>query len=376
MNVNATITYTDFFGLNMKMGSAGKEAKNVPTLASIAERVGVSINTVSRALRAPTTVRPELRQRIKAAMEELNYVPNRLAGGLSGTRSDIVGVVVTSLYYSEFASIIDTLQSALLEHDLQVMLANTRYNPEQELRLVRSILSWRPAAMAIIGVDHPPKVVELLMASGIPIIEMWDTGGAVIDTAVGFDHAQVGFAQAQHLIEQGYRRIAFLGSVRDNDKRAQKRLSGVQAAAAEAGLPEIVRHTTQQNGSPELGQRLAADLLKDHPEIDAIVCNSDVVAFGVLNEARRLGRRIPEDIGVIAFGDNEAASCVAPSLTTIKPDREQIGRATADAIISRIDGAESETTTVEWRLIVRESTRRPGAADEREAGGGDLRENS
>jgi ferredoxin len=224
---------------------------------------------------------------------------------------------------------------------------------------------------------HSQKiVVELLMASGIPIIEMWDTGGAVIDTAVGFDHAQVGFAQAQHLIEQGYRRIAFLGSVRDNDKRAQKRLSGVQAAAAEAGLPEIVRHTTQQNGSPELGQRLAADLLKDHPEIDAIVCNSDVVAFGVLNEARRLGRRIPEDIGVIAFGDNEAASCVAPSLTTIKPDREQIGRATADAIISRIDGAESETTTVEWRLIVRESTRRPGAADEREAGGGDLRENS
>lgn len=149
-------------------------------------------------------MRIELRNRINAAMDELNYVPNRLAGGLSGTRSDIVGVVVTSRYYSEFASIIDALQSALLEHDLQVMLANTRYDADQELRLVRSLLSWRPAAVAIIGVDHPPKVVELLKASGVPIIEMWDTGGAVIDTAVGFDHARVGFAQAQHLIEQGY----------------------------------------------------------------------------------------------------------------------------------------------------------------------------
>ncbi|CAN7722309.1 LacI family DNA-binding transcriptional regulator [Neorhizobium tomejilense] len=304
-------------------------------------------------------MRIELRNRINAAMDELNYVPNRLAGGLSGTRSDIVGVVVTSLYYSEFASIIDALQSALLEHDLQVMLANTRYDADQELRLVRSLLSWRPAAVAIIGVDHPPKVVELLKASGVPIIEMWDTGGAVIDTAVGFDHARVGFAQAQHLIEQGYRRIAFVGSVRDNDKRAQKRLSGVQAAAAEAGLPDIVRHTTQQNGSPELGERLAADLLKNHTEIDAIVCNSNVVAFGVLNEARRLGRRIPEDIGVIAFGDNEAASCMTPSLTTIRPDRERIGKATADAIIARIDGAPPRATTVEWSLMVRESTQRP-----------------
>lgn len=332
--------------------------RTVPTLASIAERVGVSVNTVSRALRAPNTVRVELRRRINAAMEELNYVPNRLAGGLSGTRSDIVGVVVTSLYYSEFANIIDSLQLALLEHDLQVMLANTRYNADQELRLVRSILSWRPAAVAIIGVDHPPKVVELLKAAGIPIVEMWDTGGDVIDTAVGFDHASVGAAQANHLIAQGYRRLAFVGSVRENDKRAQKRLSGLEAAATKASLPDVVKHTAQQGGNPELGERLATELLQSHPEIDAIACNSDVVAFGVLRALRKLGRRVPEDIGVIAFGDNEAASCVSPSLTTVRPDRERIGKLTAEAIVSRINDVTPYTTLVEWELIARESTSR------------------
>ncbi|MGK6317481.1 LacI family DNA-binding transcriptional regulator [Neorhizobium sp. DT-125] len=337
---------------------ADKEARNVPTLASIAERVGVSVNTVSRALRAPNTVRIELRRRINAAMEELNYVPNRLAGGLSGTRSDIVGVVVTSLYYSEFASIIDSLQSALLEHDLQVMLANTRYDADQELRLVRSLLSWRPAAVAIIGVDHPPKVVELLKASGIPIIEMWDTGGAIIDTAVGFDHTRVGAAQADHLIAQGYRRLAFVGSVRENDKRAQKRLSGLEAAAAAAGLPEIVKYTAQQGGSPELGEGLTIELMERNSEIDAIACNSDVVAFGVLRALNKLGKRVPEDIGVMAFGDNEAAACVSPSLSTIRPDRERIGKLTAEAIVARINDAKPNTTVVDWQLIVRESTRR------------------
>ena len=334
--------------------------RNPPTLESVAERVGVSANTVSRALRAPNTVRPEIRSRIKVAMEELNYVPNRLAGGLSGARSEAVGVIVPSLHYSEFASIIDALQSVLLEQDLQVMLANTRYTPDHELRLVRSVLSWRPAAVAIIGVDHPPKVVELLKASGIPIIEMWDTGGTVIDTAVGFDHAQIGAEQANHLIAQSYRHLAFVGSLRDNDRRARKRLGGLEEAAAAAGLPAIVSNTVQQGGSPELGERLATELLERQPEIDAIACNSDVVAFGVLRAARRLGRRVPEDLGVIAFGDNEASGCVSPSLTTVRPDREKIGKLTAEAIVARINGAEPQTTLVDWRLIARESTARKG----------------
>jgi LacI family transcriptional regulator, gluconate utilization system Gnt-I transcriptional repressor len=334
------------------------ETRATPTLASIAQLVGVSVNTVSRALRAPNTVRAELRKRINVAMEELNYVPNRLAGGLSGTRTDIVGVVVTSLYYSEFASIIDTLQSALLDRDLQVMLANTRYNPDQELRLVRSILSWRPAAVAIIGVDHPPKVVELLKASGIPIIEMWDTGGEVIDSAIGFNHEEVGSAQARHLIEQGYRKLAFVGSVRENDRRAQKRLHGFEMEAAAAGLAPVAKLIAQQGGNPDLGERLALELLEQHPEIDAVACNSDVIGFGVLRALTKLGKRMPEDIGVIAFGDNEAAACVTPPLTTIRPDRERIGRLTADAIFARINGAEPRTTVVDWHLVARDSTRR------------------
>jgi LacI family transcriptional regulator, gluconate utilization system Gnt-I transcriptional repressor len=336
----------------------GRETRATPTLASIAEKVGVSVNTVSRALRAPDTVRAELRKRINVAMDELNYVPNRLAGGLSGMRTDIVGVVVTSLYYSEFASIIDTLQSTLLERNLQVMLANTRYNPDQEARLVRSILSWRPAAVAIIGVDHPPKVVELLKASGIPIIEMWDTGGEVIDSAIGFDHEQVGMAQARHLIDRGYKRLAFVGSVRENDRRARKRLQGFEIETAEAGLPPVAVVTAQQGGNPELGERLVLELLDQYPDTDAIACNSDVVAFGVLRALTKLGKRIPDEIGVIAFGDNEAAACVTPALSTVRPDRERIGRLTAEAIFARLNGEEPQTTVVDWQLIVRDSTRR------------------
>ncbi len=327
------------------------------TLASIAGRVGVSVNTVSRALRAPNTVRAELRREIAKAMEELNYVPNRLAGGLAGTRSDIVGVVVTSLYYSEFAAIVDTLQSALLSSNLQVMLANTRYDADQELKLVRSILSWRPAAVAIIGVDHHPKVDELLRRSGVPVVEMWDIDGKIIDSAVGLDHVAIGSAQAAHLVERGYRRLAFLGSMRENDARAQKRARGMRELAETHGLEPVVMATRQENGHPDLGEALTFEMLERHPAIDGIVCNSDVIAFGALRALQRLGKRVPDDIGLIGFGDSEASACMRPALTTIRPDREAIGRLTAEALLARIADGPPKTTRVEWRLMERGTTR-------------------
>lgn len=332
-----------------------------PTLASVAAMVGVSVNTVSRALRAPNTVRLELRRKINQAMDELNYVPNRLAGGLSGTRSDIVGVVVTSLYYSEFASIIDAMQSALLKNNLQVMLANTRYDADQEVTLVRSILSWRPAAVAIIGVDHPTKVNELLKISGVPVIEMWDIGGSIIDSAVGMDHTAAGAAQAEHMIACGYKRLAYLGSVRPNDMRAQKRSMGAANAIAVAGLPPLVSVISHEGGRPDLGDKLTHDLLDTYPDIDGIICNSDVVSFGVLRALRLRGADMPAGIGIIGFGDSEASSCMTPSLTTIRPARELIGELTAEAIVARINGEAPKTVKVDWQLIARESTRRTNA---------------
>ena len=326
------------------------------TLSMVAQRVGVSLNTVSRALRAPQTVRPELKRRIEAVLDEIGYVPNRLAGGLAGTRSDLVGVVLTSLYHSEFAAVVESLQATLLERDLQVMLGNSQYDPEQELRILRSILSWRPAALAIVGVDHHPRVVELLQASGIPVVEMWDVGGPFVDSVVGMDHEAIGRAQATHLLTRGCRRLAFVGSRRLHDTRAHKRSRGAELAAQAAGLAPIVLQVEEVAGNPGLGRRLAGALLAAHPDIDGIICNSDVVAFGVLRELQALGRRVPDDVRVIGFGDDEASVCLSPSLTSVRPPRHDIGRTTAELILARLAGKGSAQVTMDWQLMERAST--------------------
>ena len=155
-------------------------ARAAVTLADVAARAGVSLNTVSRALRAPHTVRPPLRRRIEEVLDELNYVPNRLAGGLAGSQTGVVGVILTSLFFSEFAAVVDTLQAELAAAGFSVMLGNSRYDPEEELRLVRAMLSWRPAAMALVGIDRHPRAAELLQSAGIPVIEVWDMAGVAV----------------------------------------------------------------------------------------------------------------------------------------------------------------------------------------------------
>ncbi len=334
-------------------------------LKDVATRAGVSVNTVSRAIRAPQTVRPELLRRIEALLDEVGYVPNRLAGGLAGSRSGVVGVVVTSLFYSEFAALIDALQAALARAGFSVMLGNSDYRPDEELRLVRAMLSWQPAAIALIGLDHHPRAVELLQRSGRPVVELWEASDRCIDSAVGMDHVAIGTAQAAHLLDRGYGRLAFVGSVRPHDHRAQRRRDGFLATVAAADIEPVVT-TASDGGSADLGETLLGRLLDRHPEVDGIVCNSDVIAFGVLRGLARQGRRVPADVGVVGFGDNEAAACLTPSLSTIRPPRAAIGHAAAEVLLARIDGAPPIRRTFDASLVARASTARNPADQETE----------
>jgi LacI family gluconate utilization system Gnt-I transcriptional repressor len=331
------------------------------TLADVASGVGVSLNTVSRSLRAPHTVRPELRRRIERELDRLHYVPNRLAGGLAGQHTGIVGVVITSLFYSEFAALVDEMQNALAEAGLHVMIGNSRYDPEEELRLVRAMLSWRPAALALVGTDHHPRARALIRRAGRPVVELWDCSDRIIDSAVGMDHRAIGYAQAAHLVDVGCRRIGFVGAVREHDYRAAKRLDGVRAAVRERLGGALPTALAAVGGHPDLGERLARELLAREPALDGIVTNGDIMAFGVLRALRATGRAVPGDVAVIGFGDNVASACVEPPLTTVDPPRAEIGRLAAAAILARIDGNAPRREVVAARLLVRASTDRAAA---------------
>src|SRR5436305_3761092 len=196
------------------------EPQSVPTLSAVARLAGVSSITVSRLVRLPGRVAPETRSRVEAAMRELGYVPNQVAGSLASARTSSVGVLVPTIANSIFADTVQGLSDELEPLGYAVILAQSRYDPSREDRMLAALLSRRPEAIIMVGSPATEDGARLLRRAGIPVVETWDLPVAPIDAVAGFDNFEAGCAVARHLVAQGRQKLAFIGG---DDPRATRR---------------------------------------------------------------------------------------------------------------------------------------------------------
>ena len=191
---------------------------------------------------------------------------------------------------------------------------------------------------------------------------MWDLPTHPIDTAVGFSNVRAARAMVRHLAERGYRRIGFLGGASELDRRGLDRLKGYQAEikALKLGEPRIVRlgesPITMGHGGPAM-----AALLEQWPDTDAVMCVSDMSAFGAIMECHRRGLSVPADMAVAGFGNFEVAACCHPAITTVSVDAYGIGRRTGEALLAALqarDGGERtepQSIRIDYTIVARES---------------------
>jgi LacI family gluconate utilization system Gnt-I transcriptional repressor len=310
------------------------------TLQEVARLAGVSPITASRAINTPTQVAPATLARVREAVERTGYVPNLLAGGLASSRSRLVAGVVPTVVGPAFQEMIQSLTDTLAAAGYQLMLGQSGYAASREDDLLEAIIGRRPDGIVLTGIVHSESGRRRLLASGIPVCETWDLTPTPIDTLVGFSHEKIGAAVADFLASAGKRRLAVLTG---DDSRAIRRKSGFVEAARAAGLAwdpvdgvptGIVRAPTTA-GSGRTG---LMDLMARHSGIDAIFCSSDLLAVGVLIEARARGIPVPEALGVVGFGDLALARDFDPPLTTVRVDGTAIGRLAARCIVDRVEG--------------------------------------
>jgi LacI family gluconate utilization system Gnt-I transcriptional repressor len=344
------------------MSSKGARKSGRPTIHDVAAAVGVSAITVSRALRTPGVVSAGVRRRIAAAIDRLGYVQNRIAGNLSAGTSTTVAVIVPNMRNAFFATMIDTLCEVLEPARFQILVASSRYDAQAERRLVESLLGWRPAAIVLVGTGRTREARTALRRSGVLVIETWDIGGKPVDATIGFSHQAVGHAIGVHLLERGYRAIAFIGAAMDKDLRAAARYEGFRAALAAQRREPVAMVALAEWASVAAGGRGLRDLLARAPAADAVFCSNDTLALGALFECQRRGVRVPHDLAIAGFGDLDASACCVPALTTVRPPGEEIGRRAASLILARAGrsaaGATRRATTVDlgFTLVPREST--------------------
>ncbi len=338
---------------------AQRKGSGRPTIADVARQAGCGAITVSRALRSPGQVSPQLRERIDRAIRELGYVPDPQASVLASGRSNVIGVILPSLTNNVYADVMQGIYDRIEGSGFQIQITNTRYSEEEEDRLVRLFASQRPAAMLITGVDQSETTRALLQGAGFPVVQIMEHAPDAIDMLIGFSHADAARTAVRHLLERGYRRIGFTGA--RMDPRMLRRRDGYRAELARSGLDGEDRAVmTSRSSSVSVGRDLCSALFDRHPDTDAVFCANDDLALGALFECMARGLRVPEQVGIVGFNNLEMMEASVPSISSVQTHRHRMGVLAIDMLIARIEGRDVAPASVDlgFELVARESTAR------------------
>ena len=310
------------------------------TMADVAAAAGVSPMTVSRALKAPARVKPLTRAKVEAAIEALGYVPDAGAGALASRESRLVAALVSTLSGSIFASTIAGLGATLRAAGHELLLGTTDYSPESEEALLQATLARRPDGLVLSTDRHTPVARRLLARAAAPVVEIWQLPERPVDMAVGFSNYAAGRAMTAFLLDCGYRRIGFVGTLGALDHRGQRRHQGHLEVLEERGVgPARSVGSKAASASPDDGATGLACLLERFPDTDAVFCASDPIATGAVMEAARRGLRVPDDLAIAGFGDFDYAGDAGLGLTTVRIPGERIGAEAGRLILERKAGA-------------------------------------
>lgn len=329
------------------------------TMSDVARRAGVSPMTVSRALKPGSPVSPETRARIETAAAELGYILDARAAALSSLRSGFAAVIVPSLNNSNFADTVRGLTEALDGSGLELLIGYTDYDTVREEKVAEAMLRRRPEVMILTGGTHSQRCRELVSRSGVPVIEIWDLPKEPLGHVVGFSNAETSAEMVYHLAQTGYRRLGFIGGDTQRDPRGAERRRGFLEVVRQLGLPEpAMSDAGQPPITPREGARAFRDLWERWPGVEAVLCVSDLSAFGALTEAQRMGLRVPDDLALAGFGAFDISEVCNPRITTTAVGALTIGQRAGGLALDAIRGelAEPALIRVPVQVLHREST--------------------
>ena len=309
--------------------------------------------TVSRVLRGGSGFSDATRDKVLRIAESLGYVPNRLAAAFGADQAGtLVGMCVPRLTSGLFGHVLDGVDRALTRLGYQLIIGANNHAPEEEEAWLRQVMAWRPAGLILSGRMHTPGTVELLRNAAVPVVEIWDLTTSPIDMSVGFSHADCGAEMAQFLLRKGRKRAGYVGALARADIMGQARLEGFRAALARAGQPLVDAEILQDSPAFYAGYYGLETLLTRSPNLDVVYFHNDAMAIGGMAYCQSRGVRVPEDLGIAGWGGMEAASILPKRLTTTSVPTTAIGKAAAEALVSRLKGgAGQDVVVVPTRLI-------------------------
>ena len=341
------------------------------TIKDVAKQAKVSHSTVSRALRGNRLISDETSERVRKIAREMGYHPSAAARSLKTNQTKALGVVVRNIDDPFFSEIIQGIEDVAQQEGYSIFISSSQNEPERERSVVQAMREHRVDGVIICSTSFSASESRLLREYGVPIVVVNNQAAEDYRYSIYHDDEDGCRQLTRHLIEQGHRRIAYLGNARSG-RTTLDRFSGFQQEMQSAGLPIPAEYILQvPGGSPEAGQAGLDHFLSLAERPTGLVCFNDMMAIGVLAGLHLAGIKAPEQISVTGFDNIVFSAYTNPPLTTFDQPKKYIGAEAARLVLDLLkpnleqhapDLKSSFTKTLQGRLLVRKSTAPPPGA--------------
>lgn len=331
------------------------------TLKLLAQELGLSIATVSRALQDSHEVSGQTKDRVRALAAALNYQPNAYASSLRRNISKTIGVVIPEVNNHFFSLAINGIEEVARQNDYHVLIYLTHDDYEHEVAIAQYLTGGRIDGLLISVASGTQDFAHLqkLKDNGLPMVFFDRVCQDVATAKVTTNDYESGYRATEHLLKAGCQHVAYL-LVSGNLSIGRSRMQGYAAALQAHGLPYDEDLVLSAGNDHERNAVLIQELLERRPEIDGIFASVEQLAIGSYHACQRLGRRIPEQVKIIGFSNLEIASLLNPALTTITQPAYDIGRQAAAILLRAVTRKKpvlpGQSLVLESELFARAST--------------------
>jgi LacI family transcriptional regulator len=332
-------------------------------MKDIAAELGVSVVTVSRALRNRPDIAEETKAKILERVKRLNYRPNLTARSLVTGRSSLIGLVVPDLIHPFFGEIAKGLSSKLREKEYYLIVSSSESDPQLEQDEVEHMLAHHLDCFVVASCRKDTDSLRRIKEAGVPLVLVDRGFPGFGSNFVGVDDVKVGELATEHLIAQGSKRIAHIRGPQTSIGNA--RVEGYRKALERHGMTfandyVVACGEASDSDGETRGRRAMEEILKLKPRPDGLFCFNDTVAMGAMERAFEAGLRIPKNMAVVGCGNFHYSSKLQVPLSSVDQKSREIGERAAKLIMTLLEkphSARPRSIVLEPELIVRESSR-------------------
>lgn len=329
-------------------------------MKDLAQELGVSIATVSRALRSSPEIGQDMQKKVKELAKRLNYRPNPFAQSLRKEAPRVIGVVVPNLVTHYYAAVLDGIEDEARKEGYSVISANTHEDTDAEIRAIDNFISLHVegiiACLSQNTTDY--SHFEEISNMGIPLVFFGRTCLTDRFSSVTANGDEAAFQATQHLIDTGSRRIAFIGGPNHLDM-VKRRKHGYLEALRENRIPIDRNLVACEKIDYQWALDATTRLLQQENRPDAILAFNDIITFAAFTAIKQLGLSIPEDVALIGFTDDVHAQYVTPRMSAIEDQSRLMGQTACQLLLKNIGGdSKIYRKIVPQKLVIRDTSAR------------------